>query len=230
MSALVSGSYDQLVEQETLIFAATEAVCEAMEGEDSNAAVTRKQLAKRLGESKSHVTQLLSGERNLTLRTLADLAFALDRRVVISLAPIAAPPGQKAASTQPVSLPEGPAFEEAVGAACKAQGAAHREWMDGEEEMFTEEISRGFMRAALAAALPYLQQPRPVGDEEGLRQHLEAEFERWIEHHDKEADRACKAHNSLGHARHRSARDAFADALRVVENFSPAQQRSEESS
>jgi transcriptional regulator with XRE-family HTH domain len=43
--------------------------------------INRKELAERLGSSRSHVTQLLSGERNFTLRTLAEIAFTLGRRV-----------------------------------------------------------------------------------------------------------------------------------------------------
>jgi transcriptional regulator with XRE-family HTH domain len=40
--------------------------------------LTRADLARRLGVSKARVTKLLSGEANLTLRTLADFAQALD--------------------------------------------------------------------------------------------------------------------------------------------------------
>ena len=90
-------NYERLVAEETLIVEATEEVCRVMEGEDSEGGVTRKELADRLGRSKGFVTQLLSGERNLTLRTLADLAFALDRRVEIRLASIPAEPGAKEA-------------------------------------------------------------------------------------------------------------------------------------
>lgn len=73
--------YKKLVAQETLILEATEAICEVLEA----SGVTRKELGERLGCGKSHVTQLLSGERNLTLRTFADIAGALDRKVVLRL-------------------------------------------------------------------------------------------------------------------------------------------------
>jgi hypothetical protein len=83
--------YDCLVAQETLILEATEEVCRVMEpSEDCHPSqgVTRKELAKRLGCGKSHVTQLLSGERNLTLRTVADLASALGHKATITFEPI----------------------------------------------------------------------------------------------------------------------------------------------
>jgi hypothetical protein len=87
--------YECLVAQETLILAATEEVCRVMEGEDSDDSISRSELAKRLGCGKSHVTQLLSGERNLTLRTLADLAGALGHRVTVQLEPIPAREGKR---------------------------------------------------------------------------------------------------------------------------------------
>jgi transcriptional regulator with XRE-family HTH domain len=44
-------------------------------------------LAERLGVSKSHISQLLGGARNMTLRTFADLAFALGHRVRVEVCP-----------------------------------------------------------------------------------------------------------------------------------------------
>lgn len=49
--------------------------------------VTRADLARRLGKSKSFVTQALSGSRNMTLRTLSDIAHALGYRVEVSFVP-----------------------------------------------------------------------------------------------------------------------------------------------
>jgi DNA-binding Xre family transcriptional regulator len=40
--------------------------------------ITKKELAERIGCGKSHMTQLLNGGRNMTLRTLADIAAALN--------------------------------------------------------------------------------------------------------------------------------------------------------
>ena len=47
--------------------------------------MTQAELAKRLGLSPGRVSQLLSGGRNLTLKTLADLAWALGLRAEMSL-------------------------------------------------------------------------------------------------------------------------------------------------
>jgi transcriptional regulator with XRE-family HTH domain len=45
--------------------------------------VSRSELANRLGKSKGHVTQLLGGNTNMTLRTLADVAYALDSSISV---------------------------------------------------------------------------------------------------------------------------------------------------
>jgi len=47
--------------------------------------VSRADLARRIGKSKPYVTQILRAPRNITLRTLADLAWALDGNVRLSL-------------------------------------------------------------------------------------------------------------------------------------------------
>lgn len=65
--------------QEELILEATESIWEQLNSQG----VTKTELAEKLGTSQSHVTQLLSGSRNMTLRTLADIAFALGRKVRI---------------------------------------------------------------------------------------------------------------------------------------------------
>jgi transcriptional regulator with XRE-family HTH domain len=49
--------------------------------------VTRADLASRMGVSPGRVSQVLSGGENLTLRTLASLATALDARFEINLRP-----------------------------------------------------------------------------------------------------------------------------------------------
>jgi transcriptional regulator with XRE-family HTH domain len=67
--------YERLLAQERLILDATEAIVGLLEDQK----VSRQELARRLGKSKGFVSQLLSGERNMTLRTLADLGYALGR-------------------------------------------------------------------------------------------------------------------------------------------------------
>jgi transcriptional regulator with XRE-family HTH domain len=63
----------QLLKQEELILEVTEALSAAIQ----NSGLTRSEIAKRLGKSKGFVSQLLSGGRNLTLRTVADVADAV---------------------------------------------------------------------------------------------------------------------------------------------------------
>lgn len=67
--------------QEGLIAHTSEMIHAAME----KRGVIRARLAERLGCSAPHVTQILSGERNMTLRRLADIAHALGYRVEIKL-------------------------------------------------------------------------------------------------------------------------------------------------
>lgn len=52
--------------------------------------VTRADLATRMGVSPGRVSQVLSGGENLTLRTLAALAAALDARFEVELKPVTA--------------------------------------------------------------------------------------------------------------------------------------------
>ena len=66
----------RLLEQERLILEVTELICGIMEEER----ISRSELAKRLQKSKGHVSQLLDGSRNMTLRTLAEILSALGRR------------------------------------------------------------------------------------------------------------------------------------------------------
>lgn len=82
--------YDQTLEEERLILEATELIEELLDQKDIN----RKQLADRLGKSKAHVTQLLSGERNLTLRTLAELAYNLSHRLHLAVQPLEQSPNE----------------------------------------------------------------------------------------------------------------------------------------
>lgn len=49
--------------------------------------ISRAQLAREMGVTPSRVTQILSGEENLTLRTLGALAACLHGRFVVELVP-----------------------------------------------------------------------------------------------------------------------------------------------
>lgn len=59
--------------REDLIYNVTEELLVQME----ELGVTKLELARRLGKSRSYVTQMLSGARNMTLGTLADICFEL---------------------------------------------------------------------------------------------------------------------------------------------------------
>lgn len=74
----------RLFEQERLILDATENVFELM---DSNE-VSKAELARRLGRTRAYITQILSGARNMTLRTFADVLFACGVRARIRLEPL----------------------------------------------------------------------------------------------------------------------------------------------
>lgn len=72
-------------EEERLILWATEAICEAME----DCGLDRAEIADKLGTSRANVRQLLSGSRNMTLRSLAGLAHACGMRAEVVLEELA---------------------------------------------------------------------------------------------------------------------------------------------
>ncbi len=86
--------YATLLEEERLILEATELVHRLMEGQDVN----RAELARRIGASKGHVTQLLDGKRNMTLRTLARWTKALNSRAKLEAEPLT----RRASAPQPI--------------------------------------------------------------------------------------------------------------------------------
>jgi len=70
--------------REDLIFEVTEAICKVMEERD----ISKAELAEIAGVSKSNVTQLLSGDQNMRLSTIADLLFALGSRLEVTTVPV----------------------------------------------------------------------------------------------------------------------------------------------
>jgi len=56
---------------------------------------SRADLAKRLGKSRAWVTQMLSGKANLTIRTLAEVAHALDAGIALKAAAYPAKPARQ---------------------------------------------------------------------------------------------------------------------------------------
>jgi transcriptional regulator with XRE-family HTH domain len=68
---------------EELMLAATNALSEELERQG----LTKAALAGRLGRTRGDITQIFSGGRNLTLRTLAEVADALGCKVQLALVP-----------------------------------------------------------------------------------------------------------------------------------------------
>ena len=66
---------------ERLVFNTTEDILLAMQ----DSGVSYAELAKRLGKSKSHVSQILNGTRNMTLRTLADISYVIDCEIKLTI-------------------------------------------------------------------------------------------------------------------------------------------------
>lgn len=66
-------SHMRLFQQELAIYEVTELIESAM----ADMGVSRSDLAAKLGQSKSWITQLLDGEKNKTIRTVADVFAVL---------------------------------------------------------------------------------------------------------------------------------------------------------
>ncbi|MFQ2456954.1 helix-turn-helix domain-containing protein [Aeromonas sp. 25-248] len=64
----------KITAQERLIVEVTECLYAKMLDND----IRKSEIADKLGKSQAYVSQLLSGSRNMTLRTLSDIAQALD--------------------------------------------------------------------------------------------------------------------------------------------------------
>jgi transcriptional regulator with XRE-family HTH domain len=74
----------RLLERERVYVEATENLASLMEAEG----VSRADLARRLEVSRATVTQMLAGNRNLTLGTLSDAFLALNRSLHVSYGPL----------------------------------------------------------------------------------------------------------------------------------------------
>ncbi|MTI12130.1 helix-turn-helix transcriptional regulator [Sansalvadorimonas verongulae] len=68
--------------RENLIMNVTEDILIHMEDEN----ISKRDLAKKLGKSPAYVSQILSGARNMTLRTLSDICFSLGLTPSLSFA------------------------------------------------------------------------------------------------------------------------------------------------
>ena len=70
--------------REDLIFEITEEICKVMEEKG----ISKAELSRLAGVSKSNITQLLSGDHNMRLTTVADLLYALDSKMAVSTVPL----------------------------------------------------------------------------------------------------------------------------------------------
>jgi transcriptional regulator with XRE-family HTH domain len=74
-----SWNNSRMLREEEFILAVTELLCQMLRNEG----ISKVELARRLGKTKGFVTQILSGGRNLTLRTVSDVADALGYKIEI---------------------------------------------------------------------------------------------------------------------------------------------------
>lgn len=75
-----SNAEEKLFARERLIYNTTEDILVLLHELD----ISKKELARRLGKSKSYVSQILSGARNMTLGTFSDICFVLDKTAKVS--------------------------------------------------------------------------------------------------------------------------------------------------
>lgn len=78
----------RLYEHERLMTWVTEELSKAID----DSGMTRSEVAAALGSSKSHVTQVLRGTRNLTLKSIAEIAWATGFRISVAREPLRAAP------------------------------------------------------------------------------------------------------------------------------------------
>lgn len=70
--------------REDLIFEITEEICKVMIEKQ----ISKADLSRLTGVSKSNITQLLSGDQNMRLSTIADLLYALDSKLAVAAVPL----------------------------------------------------------------------------------------------------------------------------------------------
>ena len=85
--------YRKLYAIEGLVADAAELVASLMKEQN----LTKADLARRLGKSRAWVTQVLSGRANMTMRTFAELVYALGAQVTLSARPPVRMPGRATA-------------------------------------------------------------------------------------------------------------------------------------
>jgi len=76
-----SNAEEKAFAREELVYNVTEDILIALEDLE----ISKKELARRLGKSRSYVTQILSGARNMTLGSLSDICFAIGMTPKVNL-------------------------------------------------------------------------------------------------------------------------------------------------
>ncbi len=71
----------RIFQQERLVVEVSQLMCEAMK----DRGIRRKKLAEMLKKSKGRISQILNGETNLTLYTIADIFTALGKTATVSI-------------------------------------------------------------------------------------------------------------------------------------------------
>lgn len=74
-----SEGFDGMHASEELTFNVTEDILILMEDKD----ISKKDLADKLGKTKAYISQLLSGSKNMTLKTLSDVCHAMGVKPVV---------------------------------------------------------------------------------------------------------------------------------------------------
>lgn len=71
--------FERIMAQEDMIMEVTEAFCKILVEKK----IKRSALAEMMGKTKGYISQILNGGRNITLRTLSDIAYSLGYQVNI---------------------------------------------------------------------------------------------------------------------------------------------------
>ena len=87
------------------ILAVRAALQEALTEEAESGRTTKSQIAERLGIHRSAVTRRMKGTENLTLRTLAEMAWALGRRPTFTLERATTPEGTNYSVSEDATRP-----------------------------------------------------------------------------------------------------------------------------
>ncbi|MDR2055027.1 MAG: helix-turn-helix domain-containing protein [Desulfovibrio sp.] len=77
-SPWVQSVFDSIAEDEFIFDDITFKIISGLHDLIKQKDVTQKELAAKMGVSEAHVSKILSGDRNITLKTIAKLLYALD--------------------------------------------------------------------------------------------------------------------------------------------------------